>query len=535
MIPGFLLKEVWKEVKQMKVITRKEAAALIKDGMTVAVGGFGSHCVPDELLLGIEERYREEKHPHGITIISGICTGNNLFDDIGHNRLCEEGLLGTVIAAHFKNGAALDRLISDNKAAGYALPLGVIMDLLRASAAKAPGIVTRVGLRTYVDPRIEGPAVNQKAKEQNRKIVSILNLDGRDYLFYRSFNVDACVIRGTCADEDGNISFDHEDIQEAQYHMAVAAHNNGGIVIVQVEKIVSRGTIPARSVKLNHVLVDYVVVSEPENHKQNYGTGAYLPELSGQCRIPVSAIKPMPLNVRKVIARRAVMELKPNSVINLGIGMPSGVGNVANEEGITGMTLSLESGPLGGVPLEGIGFGSSINAESITQCVDTFDFYDGGGLDSTFLGIAEIDENGDVNVSRFGKSTAGPGGFINITQSTSQVFFIGNFTAGKSEMEIRDGRLKIIRDGGHIKFVKKVQQITFSADYARETGQRVLYITERAVFQLADRGIKLIEKAPGVDLQRDILDKMEFKPLLADEIKEMDSRIFEEQRMGLNG
>lgn len=518
----------------MKVITARQAAGLLADHICLGVGGFGSHSAPDEILKGIRDRYQEEQHPRGITVLSGICTGNNTTDEIGHNLLCADGLMDTIIAGHFKNSADMDRLVSENRIAGYALPLGVMVHLFRAAAAGQPGILSKVGLHTYVDPRVEGCAVNEKAKAQGRELVSVLPVDGKDYLFYRTVPLDACVIRGTYADEDGNISMDHEDIQEAQYHLAAAAHNNHGIVIVQVEAIVKRGSLPARSVKLNHTLVDYVVVASPENHRQNYGADRYHPELSGEIRIPSEQIPVMPLNLRKVIARRAAMELRPDSVINLGIGIPSGVGSVANEEGLAAFTtLSLESGPLGGVPVEGVGFGSAANPESIYSVTDNFDFYDGGGLDSAFLGIAQVDKNGDVNVSRFGTSCAGPGGFINITQSTPAVCFMGSFTAGKPKLRIGDGTLQILEDGDGIKFVKKVQQVTFSADYARETGQKILYITERAVFRLAEHGIELIEIAPGVDLERDILAHMEFRPAIAADLKVMDSRIYREEKMGL--
>lgn len=519
----------------MKIISAAEAAALLKDGITLGVGGFGAHSAPDELLKGIEERYEKERHPAGITVLSGICTGNNKFDDIGHNRLHADGLIDTLISGHFKNSAEMDKLVAENKIAGYALPLGCVINMIRAAAAGRPGVISRVGLHTYVDPRVEGCAVNEKAQMQRKELVSVLNLDGTDYLFYHSVPIDACVIRGSFADEDGNISLDREDITEAQYHMAAAAHNNGGLVIVQVEKIVKSGTLPPRSVRLHHSLVDYVVVSEPVNHRQNYQDFEYHPELSGELKVPLSAVPPMPLNLRKVIARRAAMELKPDSVINLGIGIPSGVGSVANEEGLAcKTTLSLESGPLGGVPVEGVGFGSATNPDAIYCLADNFDFYDGGGLDCAFLGIAQVDENGDVNVSRFGSSCAGPGGFINITQSTPAVCFMGGFTASKPKLNIGGGKMSIEEDGKGVKFVKKVQQITFSADFARETGQQILYITERAVFRLSPTGICLIEIAPGVDLEKDILAHMEFMPEISDDLKLMDARIYRDEPMGLS-
>lgn len=519
----------------MKVLTAREAAELLEDNSTIAVSGFGAYSVPDELLAGVEQRYAEKKHPSHITVFSTICTGDFKKDRLGHNHLSGDGLIDTIIAAHFRNSDEMDRLVGENKIAGYTLPLGVNLNLLQAAASKKPGVLTSIGIGTYIDPRIEGCAVNDKAKAQHRELVSVVHQDDQDYLFYRTVPIDVCLIRGTYADEDGNISLRNEAIVEAQLEMAMAAKSNGGTVIVQVEKIISRGTIPAKEVLIHRSLVDYVVVASPENHLQSYAVTHDHPELTGDLRVPSDAITPMPLSLRKVIARRAAMELKPNSVINLGIGIPSGVGSVANEEGLaSGATLSLESGPLGGVPAEGIGFGGSTNPEAINHISDNFNFYDGGGLNMAFLGIAEVDENGDVNVSRFGTRCAGPGGFINITQRTPAVCFMGGFTAEKPELQIGSGQLKIIRDGKGIKFVKKVRQITFSADYARKTRQRILYITERAVFQLVDDGLLLIEVAPGVDVEKDVLAHMDFRPKVAEDLRQMDPRLFCPEKMGLH-
>ncbi len=507
---------------------------MIQDRMTVGVGGFGAYSVPDELLKGVEDRYAAEGHPKALTIFSGICTGDNRDSDIGHNRLTAQGLTETVIAAHFKNAGKLNRLIAENHIAGYTIPMGTVIDLLRAAAGKKPGVLTRVGLYTYLDPRKEGCAVNEKARSQSRQLVRAIQTEEQDYLFYKTVPMDACLIRGTFADEDGNISLRREGIVDSQLEMAAAVHNNGGLVIVQVEGILKRGAIPAREVRIHHSLTDYVVVAALENHCQYYTADRYHPELTGELQIPLNKLPPMELSLRKVIARRAAMELAENSVINLGIGIPSGVGSVANEEGLAAVTtLSLESGVLGGVPLAGLGFGGAVNPEAVSSIADNFDFYDGGGLDLAFLGIAEVDENGDVNVSRFGNICAGPGGFINITQNTPRVCFMGGFTAEKPELKLGGGRFTILRDGKGVKFVKKVQQVTFSADFARKNGQEVLYITERAVFQLTGNGITLIEIAPGADLQRDILDRMEFQPQIAHKLKTMDGRLFRPEKMGL--
>ncbi|MGE1062159.1 hypothetical protein NXG27_05930 [Megasphaera paucivorans] len=519
----------------MKVISSLQVAQLIEDGATVGVGGFGSYSAPDEILQGIEKNYQINSHPGKLTIFSSVCSGNNTTADIGHNRLTPIGLVDTVIAAHFKNADKLYQLVGENKIAGFTLPLGTIVDLLRSAVANQPGVITRIGLNTYVDPRQGTCAVNEKARQQQRDLVSVVEINDNKYLFYKTIPLNACIIRGTYADEQGNISFEHEGIQELQFLMALAAHNNNGIVIVQVENIVQNGSIPARKIGIHHSIVDYVVIAKPENHFQSYAVNSYHPELSGELRIPQVALKPMDFNIRKIIARRGVLELQPNSVINLGIGIPSGVGSIANEEGIATKTiLSLESGPLGGVPAEGTGFGGSANFEAMYALADNLKYYDGGGLDMAFLGLAEVDQNGDVNVSHFGRGCAGPGGFIDITQNTSQVYFMGTFTVTRPRLEINNEQLSIQEDGQGIKFVKKVQEVTFSADYARKYNRKILYITERAVFRLTEHGIMLIEIAPGIDLQQDILAHMKFQPIISKDLKLMDKRLFSPEKMGIH-
>lgn len=517
----------------VRFITADEAALLVQDNSTVAFGGFGAYCGPDALMEALGRRFRETRSPRNLTSFTGISCGDNSMEDVGMNRIAMEGLLGTIIAGHLGNPPKLGNLAANDQVAAYTLPLGVVMNLYRAIAAGKPGVLTSVGLGTYADPREEGCKINGKARAQGRDVVQLVHLAGKEYLFYPSFPIDICLIRGTYADEKGNISIEHDALTGAEFEIAVATRNSGGIVVVQVERVVQADSIHPRKVRIHHSLVDYVVVAPEELTRQSYAAN-YRPELAGEIRCPTDTIEPMPLTVRKVVARRAAMELVPNYVINLGIGFPSGVGSVANEEGIEAL-LSLESGPLGGVPVEGVGFGASVNAEAINSVCDMFDLYDGGYLDMTCLGAAEIDKKGNVNVSKFGTRCTGPGGFINISQNTLRVFFLGNFTAGKAKYEISDGQLRIIQDGGSIKFVDKVQQITFSADYARQTGQEVYYITERAVFKLVDGGLLLTEIAPGVDLKKDVLDRMAFTPLIADDLKLMDARLFQPEKMELNG
>ena len=519
----------------VKILTPREAVELIRDNGVLALGGFGAYCGPDALLAALGERFDETGHPANLTVVTGISTGDNK-TDVGMNRIAKPGLIGTLIAAHLGNPPKISAMAMAEQMAAYTLPLGVVAHLFRAIAGKKPGVVTHVGLNTYADPRNEGCMANETARRQGRKVVELVELGGEESLFYPAFPLDICLLRGTYSDEDGNISVEKEGLTGCELEIAAAVRNSGGTVVVQVEDIVPAGSIHPRKVRIHNSLVDYVVkCPAPEMHRQHYAAEQYEPALAGEARCDAGAIPPMPMSVRKVIARRGALELKPNCVINLGIGIPSGVGAVANEEGIAPQTtLSLESGPIGGVPVEGTGFGGAMNAEVINSLCDTFDLYDGGFLDMTCLGAAEIDRNGNVNVSKFGPRCTGPGGFINISQNTPKVCFMGAFTAGKSRIEIADGKLNILEDGSGTKFIDRVQQITFSADYARKTGQTVLYLTERAVFRLVEGGIMLTEIAPGVDLERDILAHMDFRPLIAEDLKEMDFRIFREEKMGLS-
>jgi propionate CoA-transferase len=509
--------------------------------MALIVGGFGSYGCPEELLEGLAARYEASGKPKNITAICGITPGDKLESlepghgfNLGLNRLRAEGLIGTVLAGNLTDARAIAKMVGDNKIAGFLPPMGVMVNLFRAVAGGRPGLVTKVGLDTFCDPRNEGCAVNEKARKMG-PIVELTEIDGEEYLFYRGFKPDACFIRATYADEDGNLSMDHEALIGAELEIAVATRNSGGIVIAQVKDVVRRGTIHPKNVRVHGRLVDYIVKAQnPDNHRQCYAAPGYRPELTGEIRTVSDAVKPLKMSLRKVIARRGVMELKPGIIINIGSGIPSGIGSVAAEEGISGgITTSVESGPIGGVVQEGLAFPGVANPEAIFCQTDTLDMYDGGLLDMAFLGAAEIDEKGNVNVSRFAGRCIGAGGFINISQNTKKVFFMGNFTAGKPDIEITGNGLNIITDGSGAKFVKRVQQITFSGEYAIKNGQEITFITERAVFRLTPEGLILTEIAPGVDLQEDILDKMEFTPIIANNLKTMDPRLFREEKMGL--
>ena len=512
-----------------KIMSVSEAVkTYIKDGATVTFGGFVGSAHPEEVSLTIEEEFLSCGHPCNLTLL--YCAGMGDGKDKGLNHFGHEGLVSKVIGGHWGLVPKLQQLALENKIAAYNLPQGVISQMYRDIAAGKPGVITHVGLKTYIDPRLEGGKINEKAKQAG-DVVEVINLCGEEKLFYHSIPLDVAVIRATYADERGNCTMEHEGVTLDALSLAQATKNSGGKVIMQVEKVVQFGSLDSRLVKIPGILVDAIVVAKPENHMQTFGT-AYNPAFSGEVRIPVDAIAPLALDSRKVISRRAAMELVPNAVVNLGIGMPECISSVAAEEGIDGMVLTTESGVIGGVPAGGLDFGVTANAECVVDQAYQFDFYDGGGLDVAFLGLAEMDGQGNVNVSKFGVKLPGCGGFINITQNAKKIVFCGTFTAGGLKEDFKDGKLEILQEGRGKKLVEQVEQITFSGEYARQKGQKVFYVTERAVFELTEKGVTLIEIAPGVDLKKDVLDQMGFVPVMG-EVKQMDARLFGQEKMGL--
>ena len=500
----------------------------IKDGSTITFGGFIGSAHPEEVSLTIEQEFLNTGSPNNLTLL--YCAGMGDSKEKGLNHLGHEGLVSKVIGGHWGLVPKLQKLALENKIAAYNLPQGVISQLYRDIAAGKPGMITHVGLKTFVDPRLEGGKLNEKAREAG-DIVEVINIHGEEKLFYNAIPLDVAVIRATYADEHGNCTMEHEGVTLDALAIAQATKNSGGKVIVQVEKVVEYGSLDVRLVKVPGILVDAIVVAKPENHMQTFGT-AYNPAYSGEVRVPVAAIEPLPMDVRKVITRRAAMELVPNAIVNLGIGMPECISAITAEEGVSGMMLTAESGVIGGVPAAGLDFGVTANAECVIDQAYQFDFYDGGGLDAAFLGLAEMDGQGNVNVSKFGTKLPGCGGFINITQNAKKVVFCGTFTAGGLKEEFHDGKVEIVQEGRGHKLVNQVEQITFSGDFAREKGQQVYYITERAVFVLTEEGVELIEIAPGVDLEKDVLGQMGFTPIMKD-VKLMDARLFNEEKMGL--
>ena len=502
-----------------KFISADEAAKLIPDGATLASSSSGLAGWAEEIAQAIERRFLETGEPRGLTLYQACGTGD--WKERGASRLAHEGLITKLVTSHVSSAPKLAALVEADKVEFHMLPQGVLLHMVRAAAGRKPGVVTRVGLGTYVDPRHGGGKITARTKGER---VELVQLDG-ECLFYRTVPFDVALICGSVADENGNLTTEKQAMQLEALHLAMAAKNNGGLVIAQVEQVAKAGTLHPQKVKIPGILVDYVVVAKPENHMQTHIT-QFNPAFSGDLKIPLASIPPMPLDERKVVARRAAMELEAGAIVNLGIGMPDGVAKVAAEGGVLDrLVLTTEIGAVGGMPAGGLNFGASYNAEAILDHPSMFDFYDGGGLDCSFLGYAQVDMKGNVNVSRFGPKVVGCGGFINITQNTKRLVFCGNFTSG-AEVKVEGGKLAIVQEGRQKKFLRAVDHVTFSGDYALRNGQSVLYVTERAVFELGDGGLALIEIAPGMDLKRDILSMMEFEPVVSPGLKTMDAGIF---------
>jgi propionate CoA-transferase len=511
-----------------KLVTATEALAIVRDGDTVAVSGFVGSGTPDELIGALARRYADTGTPGNLTLVFAAAPGDG--KERGLNQLAQPGLVKRAIGGHWSLVPKLAALAVSDRIEAYNLPLGTISHLFRDIAARRAGTLTRVGLRTFVDPRLEGGRINACTRED---LVRVMAIDGEEWLFYKAFPITVALIRGTTADPSGNITMEHEALTLDNLALAMAARNSNGFVIAQVERIAASGALHPRQVQVPGVLVDCVVIASPENHRQTYGT-AYSPAFAGEFRVPLDTLQPMPLDERKIIARRCAFELPMGGVVNLGIGMPEGVAAVANEENVLGyVTLTAEPGVIGGVPQSGLDFGAAVNTDAVIQQSQQFDFYDGGGLDMACLGMAQVDGEGHVNVSRFGSRLAGAGGFINISQNARRLVFAGTFTTGGLEVEVDGGRVGIVREGRGRKFNRAVQQITFNGAYAAECGQPVLYVTERCVFRRTNEGMELVEVAPGIDIERDIVAHMDFRPIVRDP-KPMDARIFSDEPMQLD-
>lgn len=508
-----------------KFMTREAAAALIKDGDTVAITGSGGGVMEAYATFeAIEKRFLEIGTPTQLTLVHASGIGNR--KEAGVSRFAHKGMVKRVIGGHWGWSPEMQQMAVNGEIEAYNFSQGVICHLFREIGAQRPGLLTKVGKYTFVDPRNGGGKLNDSTKED---LVRLMEIDGEEYLFYKTFPINVAIIRGTCADEDGNISMEQEPAILDMFLAAQAAHNSGGIVIAQVKYPAAKGSLNSKKIKIPGVYVDAVVV---DSAQWQTGEGEYNPAFSGDIVLPVDTLTPLPLNQRKVVARRAFMELEENVVINLGFGMPDGVASVAAEEGFSDkITMTIEQGIYGGVPAAGDIFGVASNPVAVVDEGAQFDFYSGHGLDMTFLGLAQADAEGNVNVSKFGSTIAGSGGFIDISQSAKKVVFCGTFTAGGLKIAIEDGKVKILKEGRNRKFIKQVEHLTYSTRYAKEVKQKVVYVTERAVFEFRNDRLMLTEIAPGIDLQKDILDQMDFIPEIAEDLKIMDERLFKEECM----
>lgn len=516
-----------------KVLTALQAAALIENGDKVILGGFIGAVVPEAIERAIGERFLATGQPNDLELYFTAGQGDGV--DKATNHLAHPGMVSMACGGHWGLIPRLQKLANDNQIQGYNFPQGVIAQLLRDSAAGKPGTLSHVGLGTFVDPRLGGGKINTSTSEDR---VSVMEIEGEEFLFYKRLNPTVALLRGTTADENGNVTMEDECLFLENLAAAQLVTNMGGKVIVQVKRVVKNGELDPQQVRIPGIFVNAIVIAEESLHMQTFAepmNPAYCGRGDKGCEESEQKTgKARPLDAKKIIARRAAMELQHGAILNYGIGVPEVIAEVTDEEGITDqMIATVEPGAIGGTPAGGLSFGASAFPEAVITQDQMFDFYDGGGIDQAFLGLAECDQHGNLNVSKFGSKIAGCGGFINITQNAKQVFFCGTFTAGKLEIETGNGELTIINDGHINKLIKEVQQITFSADIARRNHKPVLYITERAVFRLGATTLELIEIAPGVDLDRDILARMDFNPIISRDLKTMDTRIFHDEPMGL--
>jgi len=520
----------------MQRITADQAAALIPDGATVVTAGFVGVGHAEAVTRAIEARFLAEGHPRDLTLLYAAGQGDRA--QRGVNHFGHAGLVRRVIGGHWISAPRLGALVHDNAIEAWNLPQGVIGHLFRAIAGGKPGVVTRIGLHTFVDPRHDGgrltPRTAQSAIEPR---VQLVTLGGEEQLFYPTLPVQVALIRATTADERGNLSTEEEPFHQDLLAIAQAARNSGGLVIAQVKRIVPAGTLAPNSVRVPGILVDRLVIADdPEDHRMTFGEdfdARYAAAPAMRPARPAQAGALLPLDVRKIVQRRALLALQPlhRPVVNLGVGMPAGLGAVAHEEGVDDFTLTVEAGPVGGTPADGLSFGASAWPEAVIDHAAMFDFYDGGGLDIAFLGLAEFDPLGNVNVSRFGDKISGVGGFINITQSARRVVFMGTLTTGGLQIASGDGRLRIVQEGRVPKLLPQVGHLSFNGPYVASLGREILYLTERAVFRLHDGRLTLTEIAPGLDLQRDVLAVLGAPVQVADDLQTMDARIFRDGPM----
>ncbi len=506
-----------------KIITAKQAAAMVQMGDVVAINGFIMAGCPDELCCALEQHFLKEAFPRDLTLVCITSVGDG--GTRGVNRLAHKGLVRRIISGHYNFIPKIQHMIFAEEIEAYNFPQGIMAQLLRDCACKNPLTVSPLGLDTFVDPRLQGGRLNRSTVQPLNEVMQI---DGQEYLRYHSLKkVDCAFLRGTYADQNGNVCMRKEGATVDALIMAQAAKNSGGKVFVQVERVVER--IHPHDVNIPSIMVDYIVpVSDMKYHMQSADT-VYNPSYSGEGDVVPVDIPPVTNPERRIIVKRCLSELQKGSVINLGIGMPEGIAAMAAEYGITDFTLTVDVGIIGGTPAGGLDFGCTQNPTAIIYHSQLLDFFHGGGLHQAFLGLAECDRHGNVNVSKFESRITGIGGFIDLTQTAKKVYFIGTFTAKGLKTEYRNGALHIVREGSIKKFRRHIEQQTFSADRSRALAQQVMFVTERAVFSITEKGLTLTEIAPGINLERDILSQMEFRPAVSDRLKIMDQRYFEEQ------
>ncbi len=511
----------------MKVITAGDAARLVQTGAHVLVSGSGGgHGVPEAILVEIEKRFIQEQQPRDLCLMHVVGIGDRATK--GAARFAHPGMVKRCITSALIDSPAFIELAQSDQIEAYTLPQGVLSQLMRDIAAGRPGLITRTGLHTFVDPRQRGGRQSPSARDD---LVELITIDGQEWLRYKPLRLDIVFLRGTTADEDGNVTMEQEAIPGEMLSTAQAARRCGGTIVVQVKRLAKHDTLPARQVKIPGILVDYVVV-DPEQ-RQTYATD-YSPSYAGELRVPLEGLKRLPFTERKIIARRAAMELMPKAICNLGAGISTGISALAAEEGILSeIVLTNEQGFIGGAPLTGVDSGTAENYDAVVDQPYQFDFYDGGGLDIAFLSFAEVDPAGNVNISRFGSKIVGIGGFINISQNAKKVVFSGTFTAGGLQVECADGALRIATEGRSRKFVSSIEQICYNAAFAEEEGRTALFVTERAVLRSHRGLLEVIEIAPGVNLERDILAQMAVEPRISPNLQLMDRRLFLPEPMGL--
>jgi acyl CoA:acetate/3-ketoacid CoA transferase len=519
-----------------KIVSAAEAVKLIPDGATVAVNSSSGLNCPDAVLKAMGERFDHEQHPRNLSMLHPIAAGD-MFGIRGVEHIARPGMIGRIIGGSYPSGPSTSeppriwQMISANDIPAYNVPSGIMFDLMREAAAKRPGVITKVGLDTFVDPDHEGCAMNARAAEA--PIVRKIDFDGDKWLYFPAIVPTVAIIRGSACDERGNVSFEQEGAYLGALDVAMAAHNNGGIVIVQVRTIAENETIKPHQVRVPGILVDYIV--EAPDQWQTTQT-PYDPTISGEVFKPLNTFALMEFGTGKAIARRVAQELKAGWAVNLGFGVSANVPRIFIEEGLHGKaTWVIEQGAVGGVPLLDFQFGCSSNAEAFVPSAYQFTYFQAAGFDCSLLSFLQIDSHGSVNVSKLGVRphvTAGAGGFVDITSRARKIVYSGFYNAG-AKMEIVDGKLRIDREGKVKKLVKEVEQISFSGKRGVMQGQDVTYVTERCVMKLTPEGIVVTEIAPGVELQANILDQAEFPLIVSPALKQMDAGLFEPGVMGM--